>query len=126
MPLVTVTLRKPKCREFKTHLLDSFYASLLEAGFHEQDRFYRILELETENFGYDPNFPDVATRRDDNFVMIEVLLGVGNSVRIKKQIVNGTVSRLSKHGFDPENVMIVFQDVSWENWSPAGGRVPHG
>src|SRR6185295_4720371 len=25
---------------------------------------------------------------------------------------------------DPERVMIVLQDVAWENWSPGGGRIP--
>lgn len=126
MPIVTVTLRKPKSLEFKTNLLDSVYAALVKAGFEERDRFYRLLELGADDFGYHPTFPDVTTSRNEDFVLIEVLLGVGTSVRVKKQIVSEAVSRLSKHGFDPENVWFVFQDVPWENWSPAGGRIPHG
>jgi phenylpyruvate tautomerase PptA (4-oxalocrotonate tautomerase family) len=46
-------------------------------------------------------------------------------VKVKKQVLAGIVERLSATGFDPENLMVVFQDVPWENWSPAGGRVPH-
>lgn len=126
MPIVTITFRKPKSREFKTRVLEALYAGLISAGFDEKDRFYRLIELEADDFGFHPTFPDVATRRDDDFVLIEVLLGVGTSVRVKKQIVSETVSRLSAHSFDPENVWIVFQDVPWENWSPAGGRIPHG
>jgi len=32
---------------------------------------------------------------------------------------------LSMEGLDPENFMVIFQEVAWENWSPGGGRVPH-
>jgi phenylpyruvate tautomerase PptA (4-oxalocrotonate tautomerase family) len=47
------------------------------------------------------------------------------SVWLKKQVLAAIVERLSKAAFDTENVMVVFQDVAWENWSPAGGRVPN-
>jgi phenylpyruvate tautomerase PptA (4-oxalocrotonate tautomerase family) len=82
--------------------------------------------LEPDNFSFDAHFPDVATIRNEDFVLIEILLGVGRSVKVKKSILSGIVERLSADGLDPENVMIVFQDVPWENWSPAGGRMPHG
>ena len=84
-----------------------------------------MLELEEENFQFDPRFPDVQTHRTNDFVLIEILLGVGRSVKVKRQVLAGIVERLSKSNFDPENVMVVFQDVAWENWSPAGGRIPH-
>lgn len=53
------------------------------------------------------------------------LLGVGRSVKVKKGTLAGVMERLSSKRMDPENVMVVFQDVPWENWSPAGGRMPH-
>jgi len=56
----------------------------------------------------------------------DILLGAGRSVKIKKKILADIVERLSAHGLDAENLMVVFQDVPWENWSPAGGRMPHG
>jgi phenylpyruvate tautomerase PptA (4-oxalocrotonate tautomerase family) len=56
---------------------------------------------------------------------VEILLGSGRSVKVKKQILSAIVERLSGQGFDTENLMVCFQDVPWENWSPAGGRVPH-
>jgi hypothetical protein len=31
-----------------------------------------------------------------------------------------TMEGLSRHGHNPGNIMACFQDVSWENWSPAG------
>jgi phenylpyruvate tautomerase PptA (4-oxalocrotonate tautomerase family) len=125
VPIVTVTLRKAKPPAFKSMLLDAIQAALVETGVNPNDRFHRILELDAENFRYDPTFPDVKTQRTDDFVLVEILLGAGRSVKVKKQIVAGITQRLSANGFDVENLMIVFQDVPWENWSPAGGRIPH-
>jgi len=65
MPIVTVTVRKPKSAEFKTQVLSAVHEALV-----------------------------------------------------------GIVERLSAKDFDPENVMVVFQDVAWENGSPAGGAFP--
>jgi phenylpyruvate tautomerase PptA (4-oxalocrotonate tautomerase family) len=125
MPIVTLTVRKPKSAEFKTRLLDATHAALVEIGAHPNDRFHRVIELDEQDFQFDPSFPDVRTRRTDDFVLVEILLGVGRSVKVKKQLLARIVERLSSSGFDPENLMVLFQDVPWENFSPAGGRVPH-
>ncbi|MBI2307381.1 MAG: tautomerase family protein [Rhodocyclales bacterium] len=125
MPIVTLTVRKPKTPEFKRQVLDAVHAALVGVGVNANDRFHRVLELDAADFHYDPTFPDVRTARGDDFVLIEILLGTGRSVRVKKQILDGIVERLAASGFDPENLMVCFQDVPWENWSPAGGRVPH-
>ena len=125
MPIVTLTLRKPTSAAFKARVLDAVQAALVDVGADPRDRFHRVHELAEADFQYDPSFPDVRTRRGDDFVLVEILLGTGRSVKIKKQIVAGIVERLSSQGFDAENLMLVFQDVPWENWSPAGGRIPH-
>lgn len=78
MPIVTLTLRKPKTPDFKAKVLEAVHAALVQSGVNQNDRFHRVIE------------------------------------------------RLAAQGLDPENVMVVFQDVPWENWSPAGGRMPHG
>lgn len=125
MPIVTITLRQPKSAQFKQQVLDAIQASLVAAGVNPKDRFHRVLELAESDFQYDDQFPDVKTKRTNDFVLVEILLGIGRSVKVKKQIIAGIVERLQATGFDPENLMVVFQDVPWENWSPAGGRVPH-
>ncbi|MFC5302911.1 tautomerase family protein [Azospira restricta] len=125
MPIVTITVRKPKTAEFKKTVLSAIQAALVTVGVNVNDRFHRVLELDGDDFHYDPTFPDVRTARTDDFVLVEILLGTGRSVKVKKQILNGIVERLAATGFDPENLMVCFQDVPWENWSPAGGRVPH-
>ena len=125
MPIVTITVRRPKSVEFKTKILESIHTALVSAGVSERDRFHRVIELDEDDFRYDLTFPDVRTTRTSDFVLIEVLLGIGRSVKVKKQILDTLTERLIAQDFDPENVMVVFQDVPWENWSPAGGRMPH-
>jgi hypothetical protein len=45
-----------------------------------------VLELSAEDFRYDASYPDLATPRTDDFVLIEVLLSVGRSVKVKRKI----------------------------------------
>ena len=125
MPIVTITVRKPKSKAFKDDVLESIYESLVEAGgAHPQDRFHRVHELDADDFRFDPRFPDLETDRSDDFVLVEILLGAGRSVRIK-QILKDMMERLAKRGLDPEHVMVFFQDVPWESISTGGGRIPH-
>ena len=125
MPIVTVTSRAPKSGAFKAQVLDAIHAALVEIGASPNDLFQRFLELNEQDFRFDATFPDVRTRRTADFLLVEILLGVGRSVKLKKQLLAGIVERLSAQGFDAENLMVVFHDVPWENFSPAGGRVPH-
>ncbi len=125
MPIVTVSVRKPKSSAFKDKVLDAVHAALVNAGVNQNDRFHRVLELDRDNFRYDPRFPDLQSDRDDDFVLIEILLGVGRSVKVKKQILHDVMQGLTREGFNPENVMVVFQDAAWENWSAGGGRILH-
>ena len=126
MPLVTVTLRAPRPREFKTAILDAVHRSLVAAGVPETDRFQRVLELDEGDFRYDPQYPDVGTRRGTDFVLIEILWSVGRSVKVKRKVVADVVAALARDpGLDPEQVMIVFVETAWENWAFAGGRLLH-
>lgn len=125
MPIVTLTLRSPKSPEFKAELLDAIQSALVDIGAHSDDLFHRVLELPEEDFRFHLTFPDVKTSRTSDFVLVEILLGLGRSVKLKKQFLAGLVERVSRRGFDPENLMVVFHDVPWENFSPAGGRLPH-
>ena len=125
MPLITLTVRKPKPPAFKTMVLDSVHAALLSAGVPPNDRFQRVIELDAEDFRFDPAYPDVAGGRDEAFVLIEILLSVGRSVKVKKKLLEVLMDGLRKGGLDPENVMVVFKETVWENWSFAGGRLIH-
>jgi phenylpyruvate tautomerase PptA (4-oxalocrotonate tautomerase family) len=126
MPLVTVTLQEKRPREFKSAILDAVHRSLVATGVPETDRFQRVLELDADNFRADPTYPDVATKRGADFVLVEILWSVGRSVKIKRKLVADIVRALSlAPGLDPEQVMIVFVETAWENWAFAAGRLLH-
>ncbi|TDK68146.1 tautomerase family protein [Sapientia aquatica] len=125
MPLVTITVKKPKTAQFKSTVLDAVHSALVAAGVPATDRFQRVLELDADDFRYDAGYPDVQGARDDNFVLIEILFSVGRSVKVKKSILAHLMEQLSVAQFNPENVMVCFKETAWENWSFAGGRIIH-
>lgn len=126
MPLVTLTIRPGKSREFKSAVLDAVHAALIGAGVPETDRFQRVLELDEENFRFDRSYPDLASPRGEDFVLIEILLSAGRSVKVKKKILADLIAGLVQApGLDPEQVMVCFKETTWENWSFGGGRQIH-
>ena len=125
MPLVTVTVRKPKSAAFKTGVLDAVHAALVAAGVPETDRFQRVVELDADDFRFDPGYPDLKSKRSDDFVLVEILWSVGRSVKVKKALLADLMERLSSQGLDTEQVMVCFKETSWENWSFGGGRLIH-
>jgi phenylpyruvate tautomerase PptA (4-oxalocrotonate tautomerase family) len=126
MPLVTVTIRQGHSNEFKSAVLAAAHAALVASGVPENDRFQRVLELPAEHFRYDLDYPDLGARRDDDFVLIEILLSVGRSVKVKKKILADLLAGLARApGLNPENVMVCFKETQWENWSFGGGRLIH-
>ena len=126
MPLVTVTTRPGKTPAWKRALLDGVHGALVASGVPEADRFQRIVELGPDDFVFDPRYPDAATPRTDDFVLIEILLSVGRSVKVKKKILADILAAVAKDpGLNPDNVMVVFKETLWENWAFAGGRLIH-
>ncbi|MES2888295.1 MAG: tautomerase family protein [Pseudomonadota bacterium] len=125
MPLVTLTVRKPKSAAFKTGVLEAVHTALVASGVPPTDRFHRVFELEADDFRFDPSYPDLTSERTDNFVLIEILWSVGRSVKVKKKLLAELLALLSSQGLNPEEVMVCFKETSWENWSFAGGRLIH-
>jgi phenylpyruvate tautomerase PptA (4-oxalocrotonate tautomerase family) len=125
MPLVTLTVRKPKSSEFKSTVLDLVHAALVSSGVPATDRFQRVIELDADDFRFDPGYPDLKTERDNDFVLIEILWSVGRSVKVKKKLLEELMTSLEGAGLNPENVMVCFKETMWENWSFGGGRLIH-
>jgi hypothetical protein len=48
MPLVTLTVRKPKSIAFKSRILDAVHAGLVGSGVRINDRFQRVIELDVD------------------------------------------------------------------------------
>jgi len=125
MPLVTLTVRKPKSSEFKSIVLNAVHAALVSAGVTLADKFQRVIELEPEDFRFDPSYPDLQAERNEDFVLIEILWSVGRSVKVKKKLLQELMGSLAASGLNPESVMVCFKETSWENWSFGGGRLIH-
>jgi phenylpyruvate tautomerase PptA (4-oxalocrotonate tautomerase family) len=125
MPLVTLTVLKPKSAAFKDSVLQAVHGALVGIGVPEADRFHRVLELSHDDFRFDASYPDVHGERTDDFVLIEVVLSAGRSVKVKKQFLASLMTDLAAAGHNPENAMVVFKETTWENWAFSGGRQIH-
>ncbi len=125
MPIVTITVQRPKTTQFKDTVLSAVHEALVTSGVPPADRFQRVLELDPQDFRFDSTYPDLTSPRNEDFVLIEILFSVGRSVKVKKKIVQDVINKLSANGFDPERVMICFKETNWENWSFGGGRLIH-
>lgn len=126
MPLVTVTVLKGKSAAFKSAVLGGVHAALVASGVPQKDRFQRVLELAAEDFRYDADYPDLSCSRSGDFVLIEILLSVGRSVKVKHKMLADLIAALAKDpGLNPDNVMVCFKETAWENWSFGGGRLIH-
>lgn len=126
MPFVTLTVRKPQTVAFKSAVLSAIHTALVASGVPERDRFQRVLELNADDFRYDGEYPDLASPRTQDFVLIEILLSVGRSVKVKRKILADIMAGLSRDpGLDPEHVMVCFKETQWENWAFGGGRQIH-
>lgn len=125
MPLVTLTVRQPKTAAFKSTVLDAVHAALLSVGVPETDKFQRVLELNADDFRFDASYPDLASPRTDDFVLVEILWSAGRSVKVKKKLLEALMASLSAAGLNTEHVMVCFKETTWENWSFGGGRLIH-
>jgi len=126
MPLVTITVVRPKPPAWKDAVLSAVHRALVGAGVPPTDLFHRVLELAPEDFRFDPGYPDAATPRGADFLLVEILLSVGRSVKVKRAVLAALMAGLrADPGLDPEQVMVVFEETQWENWSFAGGRLLH-
>jgi phenylpyruvate tautomerase PptA (4-oxalocrotonate tautomerase family) len=125
MPLVTLTVLRPKTTEFKDAVLQAVHGALVSIGVPQADRFHRVFELAPEDFRFDRTYPDVQGARTDNFLLIEIVLSAGRSVKVKKQFLANLIDALVAAGHNPEDVMVVFKETTWENWAFAGGRQMH-
>jgi phenylpyruvate tautomerase PptA (4-oxalocrotonate tautomerase family) len=119
-------VQKPKDAAFKRAALDAVHAALVASGVPEADRFHRVIELEAEDFRYDASYPDLESARDANFVVVEILLSVGRSVKVKRKILADIVAGMGRApGIKPDDVFVVFKETQWENWAFGGGRMLH-
>jgi hypothetical protein len=85
MPLVTVTVRKPKTAAFKGAVLAAIHGALVASGVPEEDRFHRVIELEAEDFRYAEAYPDLERPRDGDFILVLVVRRRALHQRLKRK-----------------------------------------
>lgn len=125
MPLVTLTVRDTCERERRRRILDAVHGALVHVGVPPEDRFQRVIALDADSLVVDPRYPDVAGRRDEGFALVEILWSAGRSVKVRRQMLAALSERLVAAEVDPEQVMVVFKETTWENWAFAGTRLLH-
>ena len=125
MPLVTLTVQERMPQATRHRLLDAVHEALVHVGVPAADRFQRVIALDDESLVVDAGYPDLASPRGERFALVEVLWSAGRSVKVRRQMLQHLVERLRAGGLEPEHVMVVFKETTWENWSFAGGRLLH-
>jgi len=135
VPLVTLTVLDSTPAAHRLALLDAVHTALIAVGVPPADRFQRVLALPASAFVFDPHYPETPetpeaspnnrSPRNERFAIVEVVWSVGRSVKIKKQLLQQLVEALRLIDHDPEQLMLVFKETAWENWSFAGGRMLH-
>jgi len=125
MPFVTLTLHESVSAPTRRQWLDAVHDALRSVGVPADDRFQRVIALDDSSFVFDAGYPDAARPRDRRFVIVEVLWSLGRSVKVKRQFLQHLTTAWTEAGHDPEQLMLVFKETAWENWSFAGGRLLH-
>lgn len=128
MPWVTLTVQDSVPTAQRRLWLDAVHEALVSVGVPQADRFQRVVALPAGDFVFDAHYPaadTAAAPRDERFVVVQVLWSVGRSLKIKRQLMQNLHEALRARGLEPEQLMLVFQETAWENWSFAGTRLLH-
>jgi len=125
MPLVTVTALKGRTGEEKREIGDAIQTALVEAGVPKEDRFQRFFDMNPEDFIYHASYPDNTAKRTDKFILIQIVLSVGRSAKVKRKLLETLMAGLKKLSIDPADVTVVFVETAWENWAFANGTLLH-
>lgn len=125
MPLITITAAKGRTPEEKRAIGDAVHQALVSSGVPDADRFQRFFDLEPENFIYNTHYPDLTDGRTQAFTIIEILLSVGRSVKVKRGILEKLIEGLELLHIAPNDVFVCFKETAWENWAFANGKLLH-
>lgn len=125
MPLVRITLRRGRTREFLRDLSEAVHASLVaEANVPADDKFHIIEEVDSDRLIAHPTYGGVE--RGDGLIVIQVTLNTGRTVEIKRALYAEIARRLQESvDVRPDDVLVSLVEVTKENWSFGGGRATY-
>ncbi len=117
MPLVRVSIRTGKSRDYKKAVMDGIHAALVQAfKIPQHDRFQMLQELDTDHF-------EVPQTKTDNMTMIEITAFKGRTAQAKKILYQSIVENLGKSpGISGDDIIIIVHEPPLENWGIRGGK----
>lgn len=117
MPIVRVEIIAGKSSSYKRAVLDGIHEALVEAlKIPEDDRNQILNEHPAGNF-------ERRTGRTDKFTIIEIIMFKGRSVEAKRSLYQHIVNNLGQNpGIDGNEILIVINEPSLENWGIRGGN----
>lgn len=123
MPIVTLTVCKPKTAAFIPLVLHAVHSVLVASGAPLVDKFRRVIELAPADFRVDSSYPDLRSPCDQDFVLLETLGSGGQKVKVKRKLLIEWMALLADSGLDTERMIVAFNETVWENWAFGGGMV---
>ena len=122
MPLVRISLRSGKTREYRRAVADGIHRALVDViGVPPKDRFQIISEQGDENRIYDRDYLDIA--RSDDTIFVEISLRRGRPDALKQAFYRRVTDNLAADpGLRPEDVAIVLTENGEADWSFGKGE----
>lgn len=65
-------------------IADVIHNAIAGVGFPLKDRFQKIHRLPKEQFIYDNRHPDLKEARSEKFVLVEIIISLGEALNSKK------------------------------------------
>ena len=123
MPFTRISLLKGKSSEYVRALSDSLHKALVEAfDVPPDDRFQAIHQHEPGELIFDQNY--LGGPRSDDFVLFAVTAGRPRTAQVKQAFYKRLATLLAESpGIRPEDVMVVVNTTSSEDWSFSSGDV---
>ena len=116
MPLVRIEILEGRSVDERRQLLQAVHDALVEAfEVPNDDRTQRIIEHDPVNFEIPPG-------KSERYTLIEITAFPGRSRAAKAALYKTLVGRLGGLGIGPDDVTILIQEPSMENWGVRGGR----
>jgi phenylpyruvate tautomerase PptA (4-oxalocrotonate tautomerase family) len=117
MPLVKVYTHEGRPPQYRKAVLDAIHDALVSAlRIPENDRKQLYFELAADNFV-------VSGGESTDMIVIEVVMFHGRSFEAQKLLYETIVRNLGRSpGIKGDDIMIVLQEPSLENWGLRGGR----
>jgi 4-oxalocrotonate tautomerase len=125
MPLVRIFVRSGTAPEYRKALGEGVHRALVEAlAIPPDDRFQVISEHSATDLIYDPQY--LGVRRSDRVVFVQIFLSAGRKPQQKRKLFKRMAEILADSpGLEPQDLVAVLVETSWENWSFGDGEAQY-